>query len=180
MFHLLLTMQEIATYQNAVKCKDTKSDALKDYSFEDGFLLYNQCGSAASYTYCYSGCATGGESTGCVDTNETAYTPAGNDFVIPVDNGMYLIAYERSRQANAVMDAIDDDDVCVSADVVLRGAVAEKKTFYLITCIMFWIAFLLIVGTFVIAIISVSQCGCCRCCNSVKSIFPMKGHAVNA
>lgn len=178
MFHLLLTMQKVITYKNVIKCKDVTEDPLDVYDFKDDFLLYNKCGSAAPFAYCYGACNSDGSAT-CNSSTETAYVPAEKDSVIQVDS-QYIIAYGRPKQANAVMDAIDDSNKCDGVDVVLSTGVTEKKTFYLITCIMFWIAFLLIVGTFVIAIISVSQCGCCRCCNSVKSIFPMKGHAVNA
>ena len=81
MFHLLLTMQEIATYKNAVKCKNTDDFA---YDFKDGFLLYNQCGSV----YCYGAC--GSTDNTCAD-NTNAPTN-GNDDIIPVGD-QFIISF---------------------------------------------------------------------------------------
>lgn len=166
MFHLLFALQEIATYKNVVKCKHDKS--LKDYSFtDDGFLLYNNCAAAGSDPiYCYEACNEGA----CPTTGFTV--DSTKDLILPVED-QFIISFNVLSGARNVFEAIDDE-LCDRAEVTLNGAVGEKKTFYLITCIMFWVAFLLIVATFVLALISIANCGCCRCCNSVKSIFPMK------
>lgn len=162
MFHLLFALQEIATYHNAVKC----SKSLDGYEFKDDYLLYNKCDEGV---YCFGEC----NATACADSTQQATVDATKDTFFPVE-GQFIISFANPINAKNVINAIDVDDVCGRDDLILNGAVGEKKTFYLITCIMFWVAFLLIVGTFVLALISIANCGCCRCCNSVKSIFPMK------
>lgn len=175
MFHLLFALQEIQLYKNVVKCK--QDDSLKNYSFANKeYLLYDKCVAAATEDesapvpiYCYSGC----NEAECADVNETGYKIADGDALFPVDK-QFIISFGSARSANDIKNAFDFEDVCVRGDVALSGATGEKKTFYLITCIMFWVAFLLIVATFVLAVISISNCGCCRCCGGIKSIFPMK------
>ena len=154
-----------------VKCKNGEKD-LSSFDWEKDFLLYNKCEDG---TYCAGACAT--ENTTCQVPVDVAATPAT---ALPVDD-MYILSFNKYKGAQDIITSVEDEkDQCEVVDIVLGDIIAEKKTFYLLTCIMFWVAFLLIVGTFVIALISVSQCGCCRCCNSVKSIFPMKSHNVSA
>ena len=167
MLHLLFTMQEIATYKNVVKCND-KAD-ISDYSdsFKNGFALYTNCAAEGSDpVYCLGGC----NENACA-TDAIAVTGAVDAF-FPVED-MFVLSFAKSNAVKTVINQLDSNN-CEAVDVVLGPNASEKKVFYLITCIMFWIAFLLIVATFVLALISISNCGCCRCCNSVKSIFPMK------
>lgn len=95
---------------------------------------------------------------------------------VPVDDG-YILSLKRSVRTQIISkleNVYDGENQCKFVELELDevAATSEKKTFYTITCIMFWIAFLLIVATFVLALLGICDCKCCRCCNSVKSIFP--------
>lgn len=175
MFHLLFALQEVMTYKNVVKY-DGKKDKCA-LPLLDDFVVFQMCtsgeeGSTTNY-YC------------AVDTCPSTFDPlpaecveekTSVEYALPVDDG-FVVAFTRSKQANNFIDAVEDNEGdYVVAELVLGGKLSEegKTAMQVIYCIMFWVAFLLIIATFVLALISITNCGCCRCCNSVKSIFPMR------
>ena len=197
MLHLLFTMQELATYKNVIKCdKDiTKDENLKDYEFTNvgNFVEWSQCATTSdTIYYCLSGCPSSAVgNTNCLDTTEAALLTT-NDYInalFKLPDDKYIVSFTSRSSKNTYATNLtteifvdeDDDDkqYCKYVDITLNDMKTDKKVFYLITCIMFWVAFLLILATFILAIISVSDCGCCGC-NSIKSVFPMRNTRAQA
>jgi hypothetical protein len=196
MLHLLFTMQELATYKNVIKCdKDVRKDfRLFEFTDVGNFVEYTQCNTSETTPrtyYCASGCPdTPDTTTKCLSTDEPTGILATSDYInavftLPEDK--YIISFTSRNSKNEYATDLttktlvseDDKEYCKYVDITLNDMKTDKKVFYLITCIMFWVAFLLILATFILAIISVSECGCCGC-NSIKSVFPMRNTRAQA
>lgn len=157
------------TYNNVVKY-----DGKKDKSalpLVDDFVLFQGCPTADAITYycAVETCAADGFDSipECVIATDAKYA-------LPVEDG-FVVAFTKSKSANTFIDAVEDNEGdYVVAELALGGKLSEegKTAMQVIYCIMFWIIFALVIATFVLALLSICQCGCCRCCNSIKGIFP--------
>ena len=156
------------TYNNVVKYAGKKDKSA--LPLVDDFVLFQACPAGAATHYCaVETCAVDGLATApeCVDLTDAKYA-------LPVEDG-FIVAFTKSKSANTFIDAVEDNEGdYVVKELVLDGKLSEegKTAMQVIYCIMFWIIFALVIATFVLALLSICNCGCCRCCNSIKGIFP--------
>ena len=178
MLYLLSTFQEVMTYKNVVKYIGKKDES--DYMLAGDFLAFKECsiteGGDGDQTTTVYYCVTETEKcpTFTTTTVPDECTIASNvEYAIPVESG-YVVDFNRSTQATKFIKAIASLDDYEVSELVLGGKLSEegKTAMQVIYCIMFWVIFALVIATFVRALLSICNCGCCRCCNSIKSIFP--------
>lgn len=96
--------------------------------------------------------------------------------VLNVGNDGVILSFAKKQPAKDMITAIDGDENYELIELVL-GEVTNEKTsaMKVIYCIMFWVIFALVIATFVLALLSIVNCGCCRCCTSIRgSIFPTR------
>lgn len=157
------------TYNNVVKYAGKKDKST--LPLVDDFVLFQECTADSASHYC--AVETCPED---LATNVPAECVAVADvkYALPVEDG-FVVAFTKSKSANTFIDAVEDNEGdYVVAELALGGKLSEegKTAIQVIYCIMFWIIFALVIATFVLALLSICQCGCCRCCNSIKGIFP--------
>ena len=159
------------TYNNVVKYAGKKDKST--LPLVDDFVLFQACPEADSTHYCavedVASCPSPLDPlpAECVVMADAKYA-------LPVEDG-FVVAFTKSKSANTFIDAVEDNEGdYVVAELALGGKLSEegKTAMQVIYCIMFWIIFALVIATFVLALLSICQCGCCRCCNSIKGIFP--------
>lgn len=170
------------TYKNVVKYigKKDESDLLP---LADKFVVFQECpsneaeDSQQSTFYCaVEACGSFAASSvppECVATSAAKYViPVETDYV---ETGAYVVDFN-GRQAKIFINAIGGKDDYEVSELVLDGKLSEegKTAMQVIYCIMFWIIFALVIATFVLALLSIVHCGCCRCCNFGNSIFPTR------